>query len=56
MQSGIVGMNDQSAIRAYRTCPENLGMNILAVVISVERRSFWKHVYNMETFGVPHNC
>jgi hypothetical protein len=56
MRPGIVGMSDQSAIRAYQTCPRTLGNNSLAIVISIERRSFWRRVDNVEAVDVPDNC
>jgi hypothetical protein len=49
-------MNDQSAIRAHRTSPENLRKNSLAVLISVGHHSFREQIDNVEAFGVPHNC
>jgi hypothetical protein len=55
MQPGIVGMNDQSANRAYRTYHEDLEKNIFTGVISVEPRSFQEHIDNVEALNVSHN-
>jgi hypothetical protein len=51
---GIVSMSDQSPVRVFWTCPENLRKHVLAVVMNIDCRSFHEHVDIAEAFGVPY--